>query len=127
MYKLYIISYSYTVPPPTITIEGSPVDEGFHIGLILTLTAKAEYNPAVDFINDTQVSSYWTTPRTANVTNVTLIMSHPLSFTTHVTVNFQNTTKDSGLYTVWFLIYSTLYSTMRNYSQSRNITVESKL
>ena len=117
----------YTVPLPTITIERSPVDEGFHIGLILTLTAKAEYNPAVDFINDTQVSSYWTTPRTANVTNVTLIMSHHLSFTTHVTVNFQNTNKDSGLYTVWFLIYSTLYSTMSNQFQSRNITVESKL
>ena len=106
---------------------GSPVNEGFHIGLILTLTAKAKFNPAVDFINDTQVSSYWTTPRTANVTNATMVMSHPLSFTTHVTVNFQNMIKDSGLYTVWFLISSTLYSTMRNYSQSRNITVESKL
>ena len=103
------------------------MDEGFHIGLLLTLTAKAEFSPAVDFINDTRVSSYWTTPRTANVTNVTLKMSHNISFATNVTVNFQNMTKDSGLYTVWFLIYSTLYSTMRNYSQSRNITVESKL
>ena len=126
MYKIIYFSI-FTVPPPTITIEGSPVNEGFHIGLILTLTAKAKFNPAVDFINDTQVSSYWTTPRRANAINATMVMSHPLSFTTHITVNFQNMIKDSGLYTVWFLISSSLYSTMRNNSHTRNITVECKL
>ena len=102
------------------------MDEGLHIGLLLTLTAKAEFSPAVDFINDTQVSSYWTTPRTANVTDVFMITSHPLSFSSNLTVNVQSTTHDSGLYTVWFLIFSYIYNAKRNNSHTREVTVESK-
>ena len=105
---------------------GSPVDEGFHIGLTLTLTAKAEFSPAVDIINDTQVSSYWTTPSTVNVADVFMITSHPLSFSSVLTVNLQSKTQDSGLYTVWFLIFSTLFNTKRNNSHTRNVTVVSK-
>ena len=102
------------------------MDEDFHIGLILTLTAKAEFSPAVDFINDTRVSSIWITPRTAKVTDVFMITSHSLSFYSNITVNLQNTSRDSGQYTIWFLISSHLYNTERNNSHTRKVRVESK-
>ena len=46
-----------------IIIKGSPIDEGFHVGLLVNLTAKVVINPAVDILNDSFLISSWTTSR----------------------------------------------------------------
>lgn len=45
-----IISHycSQLVPAPTLTITGSPIDKGFHTGVPITFTGRAEFSPAVD-------------------------------------------------------------------------------
>lgn len=36
------------VPPPTVTITVSSMEEGYHTGLSVTFTGRAEFGPAVD-------------------------------------------------------------------------------
>ncbi len=51
---IIITSVTWPCPPPplvptsTLLITGSPVDEGFHTGLHITLTGRAEFNTSVD-------------------------------------------------------------------------------
>ena len=46
-----------------ITIEVSPINEGFHVGQLVYFTAKVMINPAVDTLNESFLISSWTTPR----------------------------------------------------------------
>ena len=43
---------------PSLTITGSPVNNGFHTGLLLTLTGRIEFNLAVD--TPLTVNGMWT-------------------------------------------------------------------
>ena len=107
-----------------IIIKGSPIDEGFHVGLFLNFTAKVVINPAVDLLNESLLISSWTTPRRVGIPTNTILSSN--YYLSSVSVNLQNTTLDSGTYTVNFSILSDQYLMGVNAKYSRTITVEGK-
>ena len=47
----------YSVPPPTLTIEGYPRDSGFFRGLVFNFTCMIEIDPSVD--NGVTVEASW--------------------------------------------------------------------
>ena len=114
----------YTVPQPMIVIKGTPIDEGFHVGLLLNFTAKVVINPGVDILNELLLNSSWTTPRRVGIPTNTIISSN--YYFSSVSVNLQNTTLDSGTYTVYFSILSDRYLMGVNANYSRTITVDGK-
>ena len=116
-----------TVPPPTITITGSPQDEGFHIGLLLTFTGRAEFNLAVDI--PLNVSSAWskTTPSSdlsnANITTAVQVMENPTVYETNLTLHLLDTEGDSGNYIITFITSSSSFTAGTTDTYSRPITV----
>ena len=112
------------VPPPIVTITGSPIGEGFHIGLLLTFTGRAVFNPAVDSPTALSVSSFWYSPITANTTNAMQVRTSPsIEYITTLSVYLQRADEDSGLYTVTFNISSGDFIIGVSATESRNIVV----
>ena len=112
-YTIYIYIYIYTlltVPPPSITITGSPMDEDFHIGLLLTFSGRAEFNQYVD--TPLTVDSSWdkTNPPSnlsnADITTAMEVGVSPTMYETNLTVNLMDTVADSGDYSVTFSVPS---------------------
>ena len=116
-----------TVPSPPVIIEGSPIDKGFHIGLLLTFSARITLNPAVDSPGDIQVASSWTSPRTASSTGAVNSSSSPISYYNNLTINLQDPEIDSGVYAVTFSIISLSSFLIGDIvNGSRDISVEGK-
>ena len=126
-YHYKSIEHTPTVPPPTITITGSPLDEGFHIGLLLNFTGRAEFNLAVD--TPLNVSSTWSKSnpfsdlRNTNITTVVQVMKKPTVYETNLTLNLLDTEGDSGDYIITFITSSSSFSAATADSYSRHITV----
>ena len=115
------------VPPAIVTITGSPIDEGFHIGLLLTFTGRAIFNPAVDSPTALSVSTFWNGPMTANTTNAMQERTSPsIEYITTLAVYLQSTDEDSGLYTVTVNISSGNFIIGGSATKSRNIDVQSE-
>ena len=108
-----------------IMIKGSPINEGFHVGLLVNFTAKVMINPAVDTLNDSFLISSWTTPRRVYRAMNTNLLSSNYYFSS-VLVNLQNTILDNGTYTVYISILSDRFLMGVSATFSRSITVEGK-
>ena len=117
---------------PSLTITGSPVDKGFHIDLLLTLTGRAEFNPAVD--TPLTVNGMWT--KTNPFSNLTAdsrvsikgphhVLDSPMMvFEIYLTVDTLNMRRgDSGDYTVRLDISSLSFTTRTTISHTRSIVV----
>ncbi len=112
----------YLVPAPTIAITGTPVNEGFHVGLTLTFTATATFNSAVD--TNLTILSSWTSQRNVNTTEVTHSGTNPMAYSTTLTVDLQDTQSVPESYSVEFNVLSTMYTIGVYTNKTRNITVE---
>ncbi len=83
----------HIVPPPTLTITGTPVDEGFHTGLPLTFTGRAQFSPAVDTPLDVTVvwtkttSSDLTADDRVTLTEAVMVGVSPMVFESTLSVN----------------------------------------
>ena len=117
---------------PSLTIIGSPVDEGFHTGLLLTLTGWAEFNPAVD--TSLTVNGMWTKINPfSNLTADSRVsirgprqaQERPMMvYETSLIVDTLNMRRgDSGDYTVRLDISSLPFTTRITVSLTRNIVV----
>ena len=117
---------------PSLTITGSPVDEGFHTGLLLTFTGRAEFNPAVD--TPLTVNGMWTkTNPSSNLTADSRVsiegprqaQERPMMvYETSLTVNLLDMGKgDSGDYMVRLNISSLSFTTGTTVSRTRSIVV----
>ncbi len=123
-----------SVPPPTVTITGSPIDEGFHTGSLQTFTGRAEFDPAVDsFLNvvgmwaKTAPSSDLTADGRVTVGEVVMVGGDPMVFVSNLTINTTNDMLDNGNYTFSLTISSTQPNTVgTNVSVGRTIIVTSK-
>ena len=119
--------FQHAVPPPLVNIEGSPIDKGFHIGLLLTFSARITLSPAVDSPGDIEVASSWTSPRSANSTGAVSSSSSPISYYNDLTINLQDTELDSGVYAVSFSIISlSSFLIGSDVNGSRDISIERK-
>ena len=121
-----------SVPTPSLIIIGSPVDEGFHTGLLLTLTGRAEFNPAVD--TPLTVNGMWTkiNPSSNLTADSRVSIKDPrqaqerptMVYETSLTVNVLDMGRgDSGDYTVRLDISSLSFTTGTTVSRTRNIVV----
>ena len=117
---------------PSLTITGSPVDEGFHTGLLLIFTGRAEFNPAVD--TPLTVNGMWTkTNPSSNLmadSRVTIkgprqAQERPMMvYETSLTVNLLDMGRgDSGDYTIRLDISSLSFTTGTTVSLTRSIVV----
>ena len=121
-----MVSYP-SVPPPSLTITGSPVDEGFHTGLLLTLTGRAEFlalnipitvvgswtkDNSPDFTSDGRVS----------IKGPVLVESSPKVYETTLTVDVLDRARgDSGNYSIRLDIMT--FTTGTTATLTRSITV----
>ena len=116
---------------PSLAITGSPVNEGFHTGLFLTLTGRAEFNAAVD--TPLTVEGTWT--KTNPFSNLTFnqrvsttgpvqVQGNPMVYQASLTVNPLNAEqRDTGDYTLRLDITSFPFTTGTTVSSTRNIIV----
>ena len=128
---VFTVVSSPSVPPPSLTITGSPVDEGFHTGLLLTLTGRAEFNPAVN-IPITMVGS-WTKDNSSDITSdgrvsvegPVLVQSSPKVYETTLTVDVLDRARgDSGNYSIRLdIMTSEPFTTGITTTLTRSITV----
>ena len=127
-----------TVPPPTLTITGAPVDQGFHSGLNLTFTGRVEFSAAVD--TPLIVSGVWskvnppsdlTTDERVRIVPPELVGSGSGSgvvYESTLTVETLDSTRgDSGDYTLSLTISSTPFTTGTSVITTRTITVLGKV
>ena len=117
---------------PSLAITGSPVDEGFHTDLLLILTGRAEFHPAVD--TPLTVNGMWTkinpfsnlaadsrvSIRGPRLAQVRPMMVYETSFTVD-TLDMRR--GDSGDYTVRLDISSLPFTTRTTVSLTRSIVV----
>ena len=117
---------------PSLTITGSPVDEGFHTGLLLTLTGRAEFNPAVDtpltvngMWTKTNPSSDLTADSRMSIKDPEQVSERPMMvYETSLTVNLLDMRRgDSGDYTVRLDISPLSFATRITVSHTRSIVV----
>ena len=102
------------VPPPTVTITGSPLDERFHVGLALTFTGRAEFNPAVNsplpnvepLWLKTAPSSNLTTDERVSISEAMMVGVDPTVLESNLTISPLRV-GDVGTYTLSFTISST--------------------
>ena len=117
---------------PSLTITGSPVDEGFHTGLLLTLTGRAEFNPAVD--TPLTVNGMWTKSNPSSdltadsrvsIKGPDQVLGSPMMvFEIYLSVDTLNMTGgDGGDYTITLDISSLPFTTRTTVSRTRNIVV----
>ena len=115
-----------TVPPPTITITGSPQDEGFHIGLLLTFTGRAEFDVAVDM--PLNVSSAWSKSDPFSdlsntiITSIVEEMGKPMVYETNLTIYLQNTMEGNGNYILTIITSSSAFTAGITDTYTRKIT-----
>ena len=107
-----------------ITIERSPINEGFLVGQLVYFTAKVMINPAVDTLNESFLISSWTTPRGVDKAMNTSISMN--CYFSNVLVNLTNPTLDSGIYNAYISFLSDQYLMGVNATYFRSITVEGK-
>ena len=121
-----------SVPMPSLTITGSPINEGFHTGLLLTFTGMAVFNPAVD--TPLTVNGMWTKTNPfsdltvnshINITEPTLVQERPMMvYETSLTVDTLDVRRgDSGDYMVRLDISSLSFTTRTTVSHTRSIVV----
>ena len=131
IHNVFTVVSSPSVPPPSLTITGSPMDEGFHTGLLLILTGRAEFNPAVN-IPITVVGS-WTKDNSSDITSdgrvsvegSALVQSSPKVYETTLTVDVLDRTRgDSGNYSIRLdIMTSEPFTTGTTAILARSITV----
>ena len=101
------------VPPPMITITGFPLDEGFHTGLMLTFTTRAEFNLAVN--SSLNVDALWSksapssdlkADERVSIGEAVMVGVNPMVFESNLTI-FPLRMSDVGTYTVSLTISST--------------------
>ena len=115
------------VPPPSITITGSPLDEGFHLGFLLTFIGRAEINLAVD--TPLNVNSSWSKSNplsdlsNANITAALQVVVNPMVYETNLSVNLMDMVRDSGDYSVTFSVTSGPFTTGSTNTTTRSINV----
>ena len=120
-----------SVPPPTLVITGTPVDMGFHSGLNLTFTGRAEFDPAVDtplVVNGvwskTMPSSDLTADGRVGALEPMLLEEEPAVYVSSLTVDSLDAArKDSGDYTLSLTISSQSFTTGTSITTTRTITV----
>ena len=121
-----------SVPPPTLVITGTPVDMGFHSGLNLTFTGRAEFDPAVDtplVVNGvwskTMPSSDLTADGRVGVLEPMLFQEGPAVYVSSLTVDSLDAARnDSGNYTLSLTISSSQpFTTGTSITTTRTITV----
>ncbi len=123
-----------SVRPPTVSITGSPIDEGFHTGTLQIFTGRAVFNPAVDsFLNvvgmwaKTAPSSDLSADGRVTVGEVVMVGGDPMVFVSNLTINTINGGLDNGTYTLTLNISSTQPNTLgTTVSEERTIMVTSK-
>ena len=124
-----------SVPSPAVTITGSPINVGFHTGVLVTFTGRAEFNPAVD--TPLTVEGVWskTDPPSdlsaedrVTIGAVNMVGGSPMVFESNLTIDALEQEKgDSGTYTLSLNISSTQPNTLgTNTSQQRTIVVTSR-
>lgn len=123
-----------TVPPPLVTIIGSPLDESFHAGIDLTLTGRSQFSPAV--ITPINVEAVWikTGPSSVlsadgrvSIGEAVMVGVNPMVFESNLTIT-SLMESDSGTYTLFLNFSSTEPFTIgATISEERNITVLGKL
>ncbi len=123
-----------SVPHPTVTITGSPIDSGFHAGVLLTFTGRAEFDRAVN--SHLNVAVMWT--KTAPPSDlsadgrvtageVVMVGGDPMVFESNLTINTISDRLDNGTYTLSLNISSTQPNTLgTTVSEGRTIMVTSK-
>ena len=118
-----------TVPPPSITLTGSPLDEDFHLGLLFTITGRAEFNHAVD--THLNVDSYWSKANllsdlsNANITSAVQVAVSPMVYVTNLTVYLLDMETDSGDYSLTFNVTSGPFTAGTSNTTTRLINVMS--
>ena len=95
-----------TVPSPTLTITGSPLDDGFHTGLVLTFTGRVEFHPDVN--SPLNVDAVWsrTGPSSdliadmrVSIGQAVMVGTDPMVFESNLTINtLDRDRNDSGTY-----------------------------
>ncbi len=97
------------------------MNEGFHVGLTLTLTATATFNRAVD--TNLTILSSWTSQRNVTTTEVTRSSTNPMAYSTTLTVNLQ-TESVLEFYVVEYNVLSTMFIVGVYTNRTRTIVVE---
>ena len=103
-----------SVPSPAVTITGSPINVGFHTGVLVTFTGRAEFNPAVDtpltvegVWSKTDPPSDLSADERVTIGAVVMVGGNPMVFESNLTINRLKEDEDSGTYTIFFNISTT--------------------
>ena len=116
----------HTVPPPTITLTSSSQEEGFHIGLLLTFTGRAEFDIAVD--TPLNVSSAWSKSdpfsdlKNTIITSIEEVMGKPMGYETNLTIYLQNTMEGNENYILTIITSSSAFTAGITDTYTRTIT-----
>ena len=131
IHTVFTVVSSPSVSPSSLTITGSPVDKGFHTGLLLTLTGRAEFNPAVN-IPITVVGSWikdnspdFTSDGRVSIQGPVLVESSPKVYETTLTVDVLDRARgDSGNYSIRLdIMTSEPFTSGTTATLTRSITV----
>ena len=110
-----------------MVITGVPRDEGFHAGLPLTFTARAEFPLAVD--TPLSVSGVWSAPddnrARVSIVDPMLVQNRPTGYVSNYSLVL-DMELDAGTYTFSLNVSSAPFLTGTTISSSRTITVLGK-